>query len=1109
MNSLTKEQSAAVESCGKVIVSASAGSGKTFVMIEKLVKAIAGGADLDEILAVTFTKKAAAQMKEKLRSALIARMDGADEETKTKLKIQLSKISSADISTIHSLCARLIRTYFYVLDADAGFDIISADDATAKDLKSRAMDALFDRLYEEDSKDFKLLLSCFVKKRSDNSLRKLVLEAYNAVRSCAHYEIVLENAENLYTEKGFNLVCGEYGKILSNKFKRLIYAVQSFKNGFVISKNADVYNIIFDEMLSALETCANGGLFVEKPPIVSTKKPVSRAGDSMADRIASDNFKAFKDEISKKYKSLCSDLENAENERKYFFESGKIAVAFSRLLLQFDTEYTAVKRDENKLDYNDLEHLTLKLLADERVRGEINSTYKYVFVDEYQDVNPVQEEIISGLGREVFLVGDVKQAIYGFRGSRSQFFADKFKDFSRGAGSALKLSNNFRSSDGVLYFVNAVFSDIMRLDTCGIDYANDGVMLAGGGYPENYGDAHIHIYGKDDKEERELKIYSVADDSRQTKHTREGLAVLAIVESELKKSRYDLKEKKFVPVQAGDICILTRKNKGASTEGIVRALRDEGYSVAGEQQPNICALPEVKQFLDVLSLIDNAEQDIPLVSALLSPLGGLCEDELANIRITLKDKKNLSFRACCREYCAKMRTEIARKIGEFYQRLEKLRALSEIADTGEIANELLENYGLETAYGAGGGAKLKNVLKLIGEGANLTLSAFLEKIKTGGYEVSAPASSASDSIKIMTMHAAKGLEFPVVIIADICKTFKGADYSEAPFDELYGFAPKYFDIENRLTHKTVLRRLAAVRSDAEELKNEMNLFYVACTRAMCSLHILAEEIKPFSAYDVSDARCYADLFDIGKFFPEALAPNGEIVADTGENTLVYRPDSKLVEKIEKRFSKPYAYETSIDLPVKSSASAILKMRDFEPYYETNQLFGGEGETGTERGTAYHRFLELCDFSLKSVEEIKSEIENFLVSGRITDGQRALLNAEGLAEILQMPVFENLSGARLFREQEFLCRLRANEILPGVSANDWVLVQGAIDLLAECSDCVKIIDYKYSHKSDEQLIKTYKAQLDLYKKAVAVITGNSFDKISCTIVNIFARRQIDL
>lgn len=1109
MNNLTKEQSAAVESRGKVIVSASAGSGKTFVMIEKLVNAILGGADLDEILAVTFTKKAAAQMKEKLRSALIARIDGADGDTKARLKVQLSKISSADISTIHSLCARLIRTYFYVLDVDAGFDIISADDVAAKDLKTRAMDALFDRLYEEDGGDFKLLLNCFVKKRSDNSLRKLVLEAYNSVRSCAHYEILLENAENLYTENGFKLVCEEYNKILSAQFKRLIYAVQSFKNGFVISKNADVYNAIFDEMLSALKVCAEGGLFKEKPPLVSTKKPVSRATDSMADRISSDAFKAFKDEISKKYKSLCQDFESEENERKYFFGSGKIAVAFSRLLLQFDREYAEVKRDENKLDYNDLEHLTLKLLADETVRGEINSVYKYIFVDEYQDVNPVQEEIISGLGQEVFLVGDVKQAIYGFRGSRSQFFADKFKGFSQGAGSALKLSNNFRSSDGVLNFVNALFSDIMQPQTCGIDYANDGVMYGGGGYPENYGEARIHVYGKDDKEERALKIYSVAEDCRQTKHTREGLAVLALVESELKKSRYDLKEKKFVPVQAGDICILTRKNKGASTEGIVRALRDEGYSVAGEQQPNICALPEVKQFLDILSLIDNAEQDIPLVSALLSPLGGFCEDELANIRITLKNEKNLSFRECCRKYCARMRTEISAKLEKFYARLEKLRALSEIADVGEIANELLENYGMETAYGKGGGVKLKNVLKLIGEGADLSLAAFLEKIKTGGYEVAAPASSASDSIKIMTMHAAKGLEFPVVIIADICKTFKGADYSEAPFDEVYGFAPKFFDTENRITHKTILRRFAAVRSDAEELKNEMNLFYVACTRAMCSLHILVEEIKPFSAYGVSDARCYADMFDVGKFCPEVLTPNGEIEAAGGEETLVYRPDDKLVKRIEERFAAPYAYENSIDLPVKSSASAILKMRDFEPYYAENRLFGGEGETGTERGTAYHRFLELCDFSLRTVEEIKAEIENFVISGRITEEQRGLLNAEELAEILRMPVFENLGWARLFREQEFLCRLPADEILPSVSAKDWVLVQGAIDLLADCGDCVKIIDYKYSHKSDEQLIKTYKAQLDLYKKAVAVITGNSPEKISCTIVNIFARRQINL
>ena len=1109
MNKLTAEQSAAVESGGKVIVSASAGSGKTFVMIEKLVRAIVGGADLDEILAVTFTKKAAAQMKDKLRSALVARIDGADAEVKARLKVQLSKISSADISTIHSFCARLIRTYFYALDVDAGFDIISADDAVARDLKSRAMDALFDRLYEEDDNSFKLLLSCFVKKRSDSSLRRLTLEAYNAVRSSAYYEILLENAGNLYSQNGFKLVCEEYNKILAEGFNRLICAVQAFKSSFSAGKNAEAYNTIFEEMLASLTACANGALFDVRPPLTVTKKPVSRAADSAEDKAASDCFKAFRDEVAKKYKSLCADLESEEAEYNYFLQSGGVAVAFSKLLLQFDREYAEVKRDENKLDYNDLEHLTLKLLADEAVVNEINSLYKYIFVDEYQDVNPVQEEIISALRGEVFLVGDVKQAIYGFRGSRSQFFSDKFRGFSQGGGSALRLSNNFRSSDGVLDFVNALFSDIMQPQSCGIDYANDGVMLAGGGYPEGYGNARIHIYGKDEKEERRLEVYSVAADNRLTRHSREGLAVLEIVESELKKDRYDLKEKKFVPVQTGDICILTRKNKGASAEGIVRALRDEGYSVSGEQQPNICALPEVKQFLDILSLIDNAEQDMPLVSALLSPLGGFCEDELAEIRIALKDKKGLSFRECCRGYCAVMRTPIAEKLNAFYKRLERLRSLSEIADTGEIADELLENYGLEAAYGHGGGAKLKNVLKLTDEGAQLSLSAFLDKIKTGGYEVSAPLSSVSDSIKIMTMHAAKGLEFPVVIIADICKTFKGADYSEMPFDEAYGFAPKYYDAQNMLTRKTVLRRLVAARADAEELKNEINLFYVACTRAMCSLHILAEEAKPLSVGGAADARCYADMFDIGKFFPAPLSPHAEFSAAASKTTLLYRPDERLVKRIEERFSAPYGHAGSIDLPVKSSASAILKMRDLEPYYAENRLFGGEGETGTARGTAYHRFLELCDFSLKSVDKIVEEIEGFAVSGRLTAEQRDLLDAAELSEILRMPVFADLHGAKLFREQEFLCRLPANEILPDVVAEDGVLVQGAIDLLADLGGAVKIIDYKYSHKSDEQLIKTYKPQLDLYKKAVAVITGAAPEQISCTLVNIFARRQIDL
>ena len=1101
---LTDEQVAAIAAHGKTIVSASAGSGKTFVMIEKLVDAVSNGVDLDDVLAVTFTKKAAAQMKEKLRNAIIKRVENAGEE-KARLKAQLAKISSANISTIHSFCARLIRTYFYVLDGvDSGFDIIASDDAVALDLKARAVENLFERLYEEDDKEFKLLLACFMKKRNDSSLKKLLWEAYDGVRSVAHYEGILENTQSLYTEEGFKRVCDEYFLQLKNKVNPLICAVERFKAEFPVTKKAAVYNQIFEEMLTALKSYELLGLFGAKPAFTVTSKP----RDGAEDKEAGATFKAFKDLLKSKYDALCPDLETEEKEREKFFKSGEVATAFSHILLLLDREYALVKADENKLDYNDLEHLTLQLLSDEGIKKEINSGFKYVFVDEYQDVNPVQEEIISSLCGETFLVGDVKQSIYGFRGSKSVFFTKKFENFEKGNGNALKLSSNFRSSDGVINFANDLFSSLMRPDTCGVDYKNTSVMRAGGQYPAGYGSATIHVFGEEEEEESELEVYSVLNGGRKSWHTREGLAVLDIIEKELKSTHYDLKKGEYVPTQRGDICILTRKNKGDSVEGIVRALTDQGYTLSGAQEANVCELSEVKQILDILSLIDNAEQDVPLVTALLSPLGGFSEDELAEIRIAFQgEKKPLSFRKCCERYAA-LPGLLSQKLHIFGGQLQKLRDLADVLPTGELIDELLETFGLESGYGAGGEIKVKNVLRLREEGATLPLAAFLQKIKAGGYDVSAPAPAPSDSIKIMSMHASKGLEFPVVIIADICKSFEGKDNYELPFDETFGFAAKAYDRENMLAQKTVLQRLVKFKQDEEDLFNELNLFYVACTRAMCNLHILTETVKPFNEVNLFGAKCYADLFDMSKFIREEAGELADFAAEEYGGTMLHAPDGALVESIEAQFMRPYANEISVDLPVKSSASAILRMRDDEPHEAVHALFGGEGETSTDKGTAYHRFLELCDFSKKSVEEIEGEKLNFLNSGRISKEQFELLNVEELSQILNMPVFADLNGATLYREREFLCRLKANEILP-TEAQDFVLLQGAIDLLAVGDFGVKIIDYKYSHKTDEQLIRTYTPQLELYKKVTAAILHCSPDKISTTIVNIHTRRQINL
>ena len=1095
---ITVQQREAIESSGKVIVSASAGSGKTFVMIQKLVAAIESGVDIDGVLAVTFTKKAAAQMKEKLRTALIGAMAGSDKQKRAALKIQLSKIPSADISTIHSFCARLLRTYFYAVGVDGTFDIISSDDAQAREYKERVISAMFERYYDEDDENFKTLLSCYRRKRGDNYLKLLILSSYEELRINADYIDLLDSVEKLYTEEGFDEVCRELCGVADEKYRRLASEVRKFSTEFYHPRPE--YKKILEEMISTLENLIGGDIFAPQPAISVTRKPSDKTDE---ERENGERFKKFKEGISARYKAVRGDISDRQTEKERFFASGTVAKAFAAVLKDFDREYTELKRDENKLDYNDLEHLTLALLKNDEIKREVNSKYSCVFVDEYQDVNPVQEEIISSIGgANIFLVGDVKQAIYGFRGSKSLFFAEKYNRFEGGGGSALRLSNNFRSSDGVLKFVNKLFSKVMTEESCGFDYSNGSEMIRGGGYPENYGSARIHIFGRDEDEDSELEVYSVRDGVAEVRHSREALAVLGIVEQELRSRHYDLQTGEMVDTQPGDICILTRKRNRAA-EAIVRALEDAGYSVAGAQGVDITSRPEVRQMLDILSYIDNKQQDIPLATALLSPLGGLTCDELAAIRVACKGRGRIPFRECCRLYIKFNRNELAQKLREFRVRIENLRDLAEVLTASEMIDRILEDTYLEAEYSKG--EKLKNIRRLAAEGEKISVSALLAKLKSG-YEISSPASAASDSIKIMTMHASKGLEFPVVIISDICATFKGKDANELPLDERFGFAPKCFDREQKLTSETVLRKLIKERTAREELKNELNLFYVACTRAMCNLHILAEDAPEFNAAQVTDATSYSKLFDLTLFDPEETEVH-ETEKREEQTTLIAQPDSQLYERINSRFARAYAAADSVNLPVKSSASAILKMGE-EDAVCVKQLFGGEGETGTERGIAYHRFLELCDFDIKDRAGIANEKESFLQSCLISEEQFELLDIDTLTEILNIPIFSKLGGAKLYREQEFLCRLPANEIMD-TAASDGVLIQGAIDLLAKTDSGYKIIDYKYSHKDAQKLIETYRKQLALYKKAVALITRTDEEKIETIIVNIFRKEQIDL
>ncbi len=924
--SVTDEQNQAVKARGKVLVSASAGAGKTTVMIKRLADILEEGASLDEVLAVTFTKKAAAQMKAKLRSELISRLNTADEAVRENLRTQLNKINSADISTIHSFCARLVRTYFYLLETDCSFDVIS--DSEKESLRARAINDLFERLYEEEDGDLYVLLSKLRKKRSDETLKGLILTAYDEVRIRPRYEKYYDGVcAATYSEEGFKSVCSRYGEIIAQSCRALISAVQAFKTGFNISVNREGYAAILDEMCNNLQKCADGkNIFDRSEKLVTLPKPKKSKKMSAEDLAADGRFTAFRDGVLKRYNALYKDIETEETERERFFGSGVVAKAFAAVLKKFDGEYTQLKRDEGKLDYGDLEQYALKLLKGDGCDGDalkqINDKYKYVFVDEYQDVNPIQDEIISAVaGGDLFCVGDVKQAIYGFRGSRSRFFTDKCKNTD--GGKYIVLPDNFRSAKNVIGFVNKLFSNVMKPPVSGIDYADRHEMRGGARYPEGKeGQAEICLFSGDGEVKPQPDgVYSVTESAASARPVSPGaMAVLRLVEEALSGTYYDPDKGCDVKTQAGDVCVLTRKRSDAATQDIIRALTRK-YAVAGASEVNVCERPEIIRLLDVLSYIDNGEQDIPLVSAMLSPLGGFSEEELARIRVFGGTGREAPlFRECAAEYAKKKTDGVAEKLKAFFDKVGRLRILADCVGAARLIDEIVSDGGFAAEFDTE--IKLGALRRLQKEAysssGELFLSAFLAKIKSGGNKVSAPVSLAADCVKVMTMHASKGLEFPVVIVADISSSFKGDDKKEMLFDEEFGLAPRYYGAKDRSYKNTVLRKLCRARSEREELDNEINLFYVACTRAKYALHVLC---GGESEYDFVKACCasrYSELFDISAFTPRRLTlqSGGEDKREFAKTLDISRADPNVFAEIESASGVRYEFESELDLPVK-------------------------------------------------------------------------------------------------------------------------------------------------------------------------------------------------
>ncbi len=1070
--SVTEEQRAAIRARGKVIVSASAGSGKTFVMIERLVDLILGGEDVRRVLAVTFTNKAAAQMKERLRTELHKRISVADEGERERLKEQLRALPLADISTIHSFCARLIRTYFYRAGVDPAFAVLSDDEQEG--FAARAMDETFEAEYARADEAFGKLLQIYFRKKKDAGLRRLVLSLHRAVRGRADYREFLESVgsgDDFLRAREY--LSGDF----CDRARDMIACAEELSSYF--GGNPRAGKVCADITEAARRLIAAGDVFEMKKlqkPQISSMPPRTKAAGTELFRL--DCLKGLSDGIKKLYAKL-EGYGTEEEERARQEEARATSALLARLVLSFDETYSRIKEENGALDYDDLEHFALGLLSDPDILAAVREKYRYLFVDEYQDVNPAQERVLSLIGgEEVFLVGDAKQSIYGFRGSRSEYFTAKTREFP----ASLLLGENFRSARAVLDAVNLVFSRAMTEETAGIDYARS-PMRGGSRYGERDGSVIFHRIPPEKKERAERGIYSVLD--QKTDRTDSvGEFVADLIMREKGSEWYDVDANCARTVGYGDIAVLVRKKSGAAGK-IVSALSERGIPVTSSAEVNVCDFWEARVVIDWLSYLDNPEQDIPRAGAMLSRAGGFTDAELAAIRMRFPSP--YTFRGSCEEYQRRMCDDLSKKLLAFAEKTERLRALMQVRTGAEMINELLsEGLEAEIASKEDGEARLRRVRRLA-EWGDGTVNAFLERLKTVSYRVDYSESGGENAVKVVTMHGSKGLEYPVVILADLTSPFHGPDRSEVYCTEAFGFAPKSYDRENKIVYETMLRRASAVYEDREELKGELNLLYVAMTRAKYRLHMLFPECEH------APAPCFAkrlsDLIDFA-------ACEGYFGAETASEpplpreSLVYRPDEGEVGRILSVYGKKYRFEESTLLPVKSSATELLR--------EEESAARPSGGATVEEGLAYHAFLEHVRFGKSAAEELA----RMRADGTLNAEQLALLDEEKLVRILALPALQGLAEKRIRREQNFLVSLPAREI-PALKtdSDDEIVIQGAIDLLIEDEEGYLIVDYKFSARDEASIKEHYAPQLDLYRRAVSKITGAAYGKIRARILNI--------
>ena len=1127
----TDAQAAAITARGgSLLVSAAAGSGKTRVLVERVVGLITDPehpADADSLLIMTFTNAAAAKLRADITTRLAQEVRAHPGDR--NLRRQQLLLQRASIGTVDAFCLHFVQQHFAMLDVPPDFE--TAEEADLARIEQETLAATLETAYNDP--DFRAFADLYDRGRTDNTAGDAILDLYHFTRALPHPAASLKAfAEMWQTDAppqdtpwgqellGIALARAQGAKTLLESGAAIAARDEKADAAYTAVMQDDaarVENLCYrlaekdwEGSLNALELALGGWRRAGAVKGGKDSNQAASAASELRDRAKKQLESLRKDAL------LCTGEEFAADRRR----AAPLVAALVRAAQTFADSCFAAKCAEKVLDYADYEHLTLDLLLDEHnertpLCRTVSSRYRAVLVDEYQDTNALQDAIYFALARpeadNLFFVGDIKQSIYRFRLADPSIFVGKQQQWKphpqpAPAPATLALDANFRSAPGVIAGINYLFETFFSKGLGGVDYG-DGQRLVVGG------DKNAAYQGM-----CEVDVMDGADTEAEAQHIARRIA-------EMVQSGFAVRGKEGVrPCRYDDFCILLRGRKGFPTyEG---ALRTAGIPVFADSAADLLDEPHIRPFAALLRVIDNPAQDIPLAAVLLSPLFPYTADDLVALR-----------RACPQgSLYGAVLGDAADRFAEFIAALTEYRRLARTLPVAELLEELLARTGYLAAVGAlPDGARCREDLLSFTAWASGAGRAGLPALiramdaaaANGGLNQSAGGQTRPGCVSIMTVHRSKGLEFPVVFVADTDHKFNQSDAIRPVLTHSrLGVGVMLRAPRAAKRFKTLPYAALAQAIRTETLSEEMRVLYVALTRAQDALIITvplkntASSLKTPAVCAAAEATGPEAMRSMGSWAgwiltATMLHPDSDALWNYTSFLPHHRPtkvalgirllplpeqteqppappapaaDPAAVARLRASFAWRSPRAALEKVPAKVSVSAVVHAA--RPVaLERPAFLQKSGMTGAERGTAIHAFMQSVPFDGPAPDltaEVRRQTELQLLDPALADK----LDLDAVRPFFESAVWRRIRLAKqILREEPFITALPAAEITPaagqGSAAAAEVLVQGIADLVLVFDEHAEILDYKTDRSRDAQFyVDEYAAQLRLYRRAFA-------------------------